>query len=158
MSSSQGRWGFSGFNSPYAGYSGMGYYPAMGGYYPSSFAQTNYQAQPAADPSDNKLRISPNALPRPSGLTAKDTSDAPAGPLVRMRYIELSVSGVEDAGDSAKLTTTLDKLKGSRGASVKRKAGGEATVKVWYSDKEPLAEAEVIEAVSKLGFKAAVGS
>src|SRR5262245_23522992 len=102
----------------------MPYYPALAGYSP--FGQSNfanaYPTQPAADPSDNKLRFSPNALPRPSGLTAKDNTDAPAEPLVRMRYIELSVSGVEDAVASAKLTATLDKLRGSRGATVKRKA------------------------------------
>lgn len=159
MNASPGRFG--GFNSPYAGYSGMPYHPSMLGYYPQSPGQQTYlnatQSPPAAEPAQTSLRFSPNALPRPSGLAPKDNPDAPAEPLVRMRYIELSVSGVEDAVASAKLAATLDKMKGSRGASVKRKSDGEATVKVWYSAKEPLDEAEVIEAVTKLGFKAVGG-
>jgi hypothetical protein len=152
MYGAQPRWGCM---SPYAGYQPMPYYPAMMGYYPPP--QTNFQntalTQPASASGQNSIRFSANVLPRPSGLTPKDP-DAPAEPAVRMRYVELSVTGVEDAADSAKLIATLDKLKGSRGSSVKRKGGGEATVKVWYSDKDPLAADDVIGAVTKLGFKA----
>ena len=70
-----------------------------------------------------------------------------------MLFIELSVSGVMDRSASDKLTHSLDKMKASRGSSVKRKGDGEATVKVWYSEREPLTADEVIETVTKLGFK-----
>jgi hypothetical protein len=71
-----------------------------------------------------------------------------------MRYVELSVAGLQTAADGDKLTAALDKLKGSRGATVKRMAGGEAVVKVWYSEKDPLQADAVIQAVSRLGFAA----
>jgi hypothetical protein len=100
-------------------------------------------------------RPAPYVMPKPSGISAsRDSTDAPAEAAVRMRYIELSVSGVESAGDSATITAALDKLQGSRGSSLKRKSGAEATVKVWYSEKEPIEADAVIETVTKLGFKA----
>jgi hypothetical protein len=162
------RWAFM---SPYAArYPVMPYYPSYPmpmGYYPpppQPMMQPQMQSatpfqQPAAAapaPVQSGLRFSPNVLPRPSGnLAPQNNNDAPAEAAVRMRYIELSVSGLQD-GDAAKLTTALDKMQGSRGSSVKRKGGGEATVKVWYSDKDPLAADDVVEAVTKLGFKAAL--
>ena len=74
-------------------------------------------------------------------------------PSNRMRFIELTVNGVNTGGDSASLTAALDKLPGSRGSSVRRLAGGEAGVKVWYSEKDPLAVDAVTQEVTKLGFK-----
>jgi hypothetical protein len=142
----------------------MPYYPSYGsmmGYYPSGLAQAGYQGNgpppPEANPVQTSIRYSANVLPRPTGITAP-SNDTPAEPAVRMRYIELAVSGVRDAGDSMKLTAALDKMKGSRGATLKRKAGGEATVKVWYSEKDPLDADAVVETVSKLGFKAVPAS
>lgn len=110
--------------------------------------------QPGPAPVESIQRSTANVMPRPTGLPAKDSNDAPAEPVVRMLYIELSVSGVMDASAGAKLTHSLDKLKASRGCSVKCKGDGEATVKVWYSEREPLTAEEVIETVTKLGFKA----
>jgi hypothetical protein len=133
------------------------YNPVMTNYQPT-YSPYLTTAQPAATSAQSTLRFSENVLPRPSGLTAKLSTDEPIGPLVRMRYVELSVSGMMEASDSAKLIATLDKMKGSRGATVKRKGGGEATVKVWYSDKEPLDPDAVIETVAKLGFKAVLAS
>ena len=152
----QARWPgcFSGFG----GFPTMPYYPSYGsmmGYYPPALGQTAYQGPPPpeASPAQTSIRYSANVLPRPTGISTP-SNDTPAEPPVRMRYIELSVTGIQDAGDGMKLTAALDKMKGSRGATVKRKAGGEATVKVWYSEKDPLDADAVVEAVSKLGFKA----
>src|SRR5262245_4373179 len=138
-----------GFISPYNLYPMMSYQPVipynpvmMSYYQAAQAAQTSsqypVQAQMSAAPAQTGLRFSENALPRPSSSLTTKSSDEPAEPLVRMRFVELSVSGVMEASDSTKLVASLDKLKGSRGATVKRKGGGEATVKVWYSDKEPL--------------------
>ena len=139
----------------------MAYNPAMMSYYQAAQASSQYslQTQLSTAPAQTSLRFSENALPRPSGISAaKSSTDEPAEPPVRMRYVELSVSGVMEASDSAKLIAKLDKMKGSRGATVKRKGGGEATIKVWYSDKEPLDPDAVIETVGKLGFKAVLAS
>jgi hypothetical protein len=91
-------------------------------------------------------------LPRPTGIQAGN-DQAPTEPPNRLKYLELTVSGLND-GDSQTLTTTLDKVKGSRGATVRRKGAGDATVKVWYSERDPLEADDVIQAVGKLGFKA----
>jgi hypothetical protein len=150
--------------APFAGYPMM---PAYNPYYampavpPPPLMQTPaYTAtpmQPSPSSQQRSASSSPSyVLPRPQGLAANAGNDAPAEPSVRLRYVELSVTGLENRSDSNLLTTTLDKMKGSRGSSVKHKGGGEATVKVWYSEKDPVDADAVVEAVAKLGFKAAV--
>ena len=143
-------------------------FPQLPAYYPPVPAYAPVAPLPAYSPpladgagqpdrqkfSSLKSLPSANALPRPSGNT--DKNEAPAEPLVRLRYVELTVTGLKGAGDSATLTAALDKMKGSRGSSVKWKAGGEATVKLWYSEKDPVGADEAVQAVTKLGFKAVV--
>jgi hypothetical protein len=124
---------------------------------PPMVTQTPVSATPSAPAIDidrtPATTTSTRMLPRPSGIPDKRDDDAGAGPSNRMRFIELTVNGVNTAGDSAALTAVLDKLPGSRGSSVRRLAGGEAGVKVWYSEKDPLAADAVTQEVAKLGFK-----
>jgi len=89
----------------------------------------------------------------PAPVLPRQVNDTPAEPTVRMRYVELTVSGVQSTADADKLTAGLDKIKASRTVTVKRKAAGEATVKVWYSEREPLQADTVIQAVNQLGYK-----
>lgn len=114
-------------------------------------ATTTATAPPATDPSGSQGSASSMNSPSSRPQTV---STAPAEPPVRMKYVELSVSGLKVPADADKLTVTLDKLKGSRGTSVKRKDGGAATVKVWYSEKDPLEADDLIQAVAKLGYSA----
>ena len=60
----------------------------------------------------------------------------------------LSVSGMGN-NSADKLEQELGKLAGVRGVNVKRD-----TVKVWYSDKEPVHEKDVLAELQKLGFQA----
>jgi hypothetical protein len=143
---------------PWPGYT-MPYYQPTVGFLPTAppmVAQTPTSATPltpAIDIDRTPTANSTRMLPRPSGIAERKDDDAAAAPANRMRYIELTVGGLNAAGDSAALTAALDKLQGSRGASVKRMGGGEAAVKVWYSDKDPLAVDAVMQEVTKLGFK-----
>jgi len=72
----------------------------------------------------------------------------------RMRFVALNVTGVKNGNDSERLEFALKKLKEVRGVSVKRQGDGTATVKVWYSDREPLEATSLVEATTKLGFAA----
>lgn len=145
---------------PWPGYT-MPYYQPTAVFLPSSppmVPQTPISAMPASPAADidrPSTTASTRMLPRPSGIAEKRDDDALAAPANRMRYIELTVSGLGVAGDSAMLTQALDKLQGSRGSSVKRLAGGEAAVKVWYSEKQPIDAEAVAQEVAKLGFKVA---
>ena len=147
---------------PYCGYPTMPYYPAMTGFYRPPMTQPTYQsatpAQPGTEPVESNRRSLANVLPRPAGLSPQKDNDTPSEPVVRMRYIELLVSGVQDPRACAKLAASLDKLPGSRGSSVKSKGNDEAIVKVWYSDKEPLDADAIIDAIAKLGFKAVLAA
>jgi hypothetical protein len=144
---------------PWPGYS-MPYYQPTVAFLPTSppmTAQTPSSATPASPGIDidrPTTTASTRSLPRPSGIADKKDDDGTVA-TNRMRFIELTVTGVNAAGDSAALTAALDKLQGSRGSSVKRLGGGEATVKVWYSEKDPLAMDAVVQEVAKLGFKVA---
>jgi hypothetical protein len=138
----------------------MPYYPPTVAFLPTSppmMTQTPVSATPSASAVDvdrAPTTSSTRMLPRPTGIADRKDDDIGAVPSNRMRFIELTVNGVNTAGDSAALTAALDKLPGSRGSSVRRLAGGDAGVKVWYSEKDPLAVDAVTQEVAKLGFKA----
>jgi hypothetical protein len=147
--------------TPYYPMPNLAYAAMMPGYMPQAYVppmqpmQSPFQfQQPVANTAPAPSLPPANVLPRPTGI-ANVANPVPAEAPVRMRYLELTVSGVQDAKDGERLAATLDKMDGSRGASVKRKGDGSAVVKVWYSEKNPLDEAAVLEAVAKLGFKAA---
>lgn len=130
----------------------MPFYPQVPGYFPT--VNTSQAATTSSSSSATSSVSSANVLPTPSKNA--DKTDAPVEPAVRLRYVELSVSGLENAADKDRLTAALDTLKGSRGASVKGKPGTTVTVKVWYSDKEPIEADTVLQGVTKLGFTAKV--
>jgi hypothetical protein len=133
------------------------YSPQMPGYYPTvpAYPSSGLQAPTSSSTSatSSVKSSSGNVLPTPSGSAEKnDASQVPAEVPVRLRYWELSVSGLQGAADKERLTAALDTMKGSRGATVKVKPGDPATIKVWYSDKEPIEADAVMQAVTNLGF------
>ena len=133
------------------------YLPQIPGYYPTVPTTPSSGSQVTTGSSTSTTSSvkssSGNVLPTPSANAENnDANQAPAEPAVRLRYLELSVSGLKGAADKDRLTEALDTMKGSRGATVKGKPGSAATVKVWYSEKEPIAADAVMQAVTGLGF------
>lgn len=105
-------------------------------------------AQQSSRPSAIVSSLRPNAAPAP------EKPAEPTEPAVRLRNLEFTVSGADDTSARGIITASLEKMKGVKGASVKKNASGAAVVKVWYSEKEPVEAIVIIQAVDNLGFKA----
>jgi copper chaperone CopZ len=108
---------------------------------PAPAANTSAATKPAA------ALIAPPLSPRPDPVTL------PAG-TVRMRYLAVTVAGMTAAGDAGRIEEELGKLAGVRGVNVKRGDKGPATVKVWFTEKEPVGMAEVVAEFARLGYQA----
>jgi hypothetical protein len=94
-------------------------------------------------------------IPPTTGITNLPTS-TPLAPeaQVRLRYVELQVSGVNTDGDRSRLEQTLNKLKEVRGVTIKARLNGSSVAKVWYSEKDPVQVDGLIQVVTNLGFGA----
>jgi hypothetical protein len=58
------------------------------------------------------------------------------------------------AADAGRIEEELGKLAGVRGVNVKYAGLGPVTVKVWYSEREPVGMADVVAEIARLGFQA----
>jgi hypothetical protein len=136
-------------------------YPAV---VPASYpVSTSYSSSSAS--SSSSATIPTNSPPSPAhqtfnippttGIVSLPAS-APlaAEAQVRLRYVELQVSGMNTDDDKNRLEQTLSKLKEVRGVSIKTKGDGSLVAKVWYSEKDPVQVDGLIEAVTNLGFAA----
>ncbi len=131
---------------------------SMGPNYAMNAAMANAAfAQPQAPVNTPTMPAAPTFnIPPTTGITALPTT-MPLAPeaQVRLRYVELQLTGLNTDGDRKSLEQTLNKLKEVRGVSIKAKADGSSVAKVWYSEKTPVSVDDLIEATAKLGFVAA---
>lgn len=109
---------------------------------------------PVASMSQSAAPKQPARIVAPSLPQQQETVALPVG-TNRMRYVALTVTGMTGADAANQLEQELGKLAGVRGVNVKT-GKGPTTVKVWFSDKEPVGAADVLAEVQKLGFQAAV--
>jgi hypothetical protein len=135
-------WGNPGYMPNYA----PNYFPNdAGGQYPTS-PVANYSPGPTSSSTARPARLIAPSLPQ-----QQEAVSLPIG-TNRMRFLAVTVTGM-NGGDADRIEQELGKIAGVKGVNVKR-GNGPTMVKVWYSDKEPVAMADVIAEVEKLGFKA----
>jgi hypothetical protein len=155
--------GGGGYSNTYPGGGYSNYYPgnnynrlleaAYGGYgYTPTPAVASYAPPTSPEPRANKP---PAPLLAPS-LPARPEPVALAVGTNRLRYVAMSVRDLPDARSASRIEEELGKLPGVRGVNVKRWDFGPASVKVWFSEQAPVAAAEVLGEMSRLGFTASV--
>jgi hypothetical protein len=90
-------------------------------YSPLTIPQSNTYTPPAATVTPVNYTPAAYVFPTPPAKPESSASTSPVEAPNRMLFVELSVKGMDKPGDRNRLATALDKLDGSRGASVKRK-------------------------------------
>jgi hypothetical protein len=125
---------------PYAGY----------GFTQTAPVASSYPAAAAAEPAPVKPPaplLAPPLSPRPDPVVLPQGTN-------RLLYVAVSVRDLENARTASLIEQELGKLPGVRGVNVKRSEVGPASIKVWFSEQTPVAAADVIGEMSKLGFTA----
>jgi hypothetical protein len=143
-----------------------GYPPPVFPSYPGGVmpGYVNYNADPnggyAAAPAVNYSALHLNAPAKPTRLLAPSLPTR-AEPVVqtlgtnRLRYVAISIGGSGNADTAKRLEDELGKLVGVRGVNVKS-GKGPITLKVWYSDVEPVLPRNLIAEIERLGLKGTI--